>query len=174
MDKLVRADRQNKFQNINKLFSERIEALKYYYTPDNMAFFGSSEKELMVRLSYHLREAEYDASFAMLATIESALRCDAEYRHKKRLKDQRSQAVSRLLKQVQYPSYRYVKTSKIVETLKHDDSVPQHTLSLLKRYFKYRNWLAHGRYWEPDFGEDTPVFSDIYQLALEIEAILYH
>ena len=35
------------------------------------------------------------------------------------------------------------------------------------------NWLAHGRYWESDFGKDTPVFSDIYQLAQEIETVLY-
>ena len=176
MAKLVRSGEHKTFLEIKRLFTERQEALRFFYTPNNMNFFGRSETELMERLSYHLQEAEYDASLALFAAIEAALRLDIHYRHEKRLKDLRSRRIRELLNRPRGRSNHDIEIDEIIKTLKIGASVSQRSIdriiSRLQEYFKYRHWLAHGRYWKRKQGSCTPTFSDIYRLAQEIEKVL--
>ena len=44
----------------------------------------------------------------------------------------------------------------------------------LKGAFKFRHWLAHGRYWDPNLGRKKYDFQSLYALAEEFfECFLY-
>jgi hypothetical protein len=172
MTKLVRSNKLKNFSDIKRLFAERNEALQCFCASGNPHFWGYTEKELKEHLSDHLQETEYDASLALLAAIEAAFRFDFDYRRKKRLKDSRSKEIRRLSKLPKRNSYE-ISINKIFGTLKIDQAVPNHTITLLNNYFKYRNWLAHGRYWNLNRGANKPTFLEIYQLAQAIENVLY-
>ena len=171
--KLNRSHEHKTFSDIARLFAERKAALKYFCVPGHVYFSRYSEKELQERLSYHLQEAEYDASLALLAAMEAAFRLDFDYRQKKRLKDTRSREVRRLSGSPRGEFNYEISINALLNTLKLDPFVSDRIITLLKNCFKYRNWLAHGRYWHLNIGADKPAFSDIYQLALAIEDRLY-
>lgn len=54
-----------------------------------------------------------------------------------------------------------------------DEVHPQYKgfISELITAFKYRHWLAHGRYWEPKLGRIYDYYS-LYDLAYEMENLL--
>ena len=43
------------------------------------------------------------------------------------------------------------------------------TISFLKDAFKYRHWLAHGRYWTLKAGKKRYDFYELYNLAAEVD-----
>jgi len=170
MARLKRSNEHQTFAEIKLLFTERNEALQRFCLQNNVYFLGYTKQELEDRLSYHLREAEYDASFTLLAAIEAAFRLDCDYRLKNRLKDPRSKVLRRMSKELS----RHISIDELFDALKEDHSIPNHTITLLKIYFKYRHWLAHGRYWHLQTGlSKLPTFADIYQLAQTINNLLY-
>ncbi len=52
----------------------------------------------------------------------------------------------------------------IFNSWKHPSDVPNYIVSELIGAFKYRHWLAHGRYWEPKLGSKYDYHS-IYTLG---------
>lgn len=173
MAKLVRSNEHKTFDDVSLLFAEKKEALKRFCVCENEYFTGFSKKELTEHLSYHLQEAEYDACLALLAAIEAAFRLDFDYRHKKRRKDSRSKAVRRISKTPRGEFSFRISIESLFDILALDNTAPARTINLLKIYFRYRHWLAHGRYWQLRIGRDRPTFSDIYQIAQAVDAALY-
>jgi len=171
---LKRSDEHQLFSDIQWILKERNEALTSFFVLDNAYFFGCTAEEVKNRLDCHLQEAESDASFALLAAIEAIFRLDFDYRRKNKLKDPKSKALRRISKSPRDHFKHDVSMNKLFNVLATDDSVPRHTITFLKICFEYRNWLAHGRYWQLNIGRDKPTFSEIYQLAQTIENRLYH
>jgi len=141
--------------------------------PDS--FWGYSEKEIRKHLAYHLQEAEYDASLVLLGAIEAAFRLDFDYCYTKKLKDKRSIAVRNLAKDAiargVVHSYK-IPITELCELLEHSSSIQKHEITLLKVYFNYRHWLAHGRYWQLKLGRSKPTFMEIYEIAKTLKNLL--
>lgn len=172
LKKLKRSDEHKDFTEIEQLFAERKEALELFFVVHS---FGHSEKEVKEKkkyLDYQLQEAEYDASLALLGAIEAAFRLDFDYRHTQRLKDARSKAIRGMTELTRDVFSSKVPMSKLFELLSIDHSAPGRTINLLHIFFQYRNWLAHGRYWQLKLKIGRPTFSDIYQVAQAIKNIL--
>jgi len=164
------------FSDVARLFEERKEALQLYCA---RFFFGCSENEMREHLAHHLQEAEYDASLTLLAAIEAAFRLDFDHRYEMKLKDQWSKKVRQMAKDVGTRPHRDIPIIQLIHLLEMV-FVPKHIITLLIKYFKYRNWLAHGRYLcleDLELGKNKPSkppFLDIYQLAKTIEKSFTH
>lgn len=56
----------------------------------------------------------------------------------------------------------------IFEIWKNELQANTFLISNLKSVFKYRHWLAHGRYWTLKAGKPQYDFSELYILALQL------
>jgi len=124
-------------------------------------FAGKSETEIGVELTTVSEENEHLVSLNLLAAVEAAFRIDYLQRCYKRKKDDLSHTL------------RTIHSFKGSHASLEDDIFPawkEHSVSStaivseLKGAFKYRHWLAHGRYWEPKLGKKYDYFS-VFMLA---------
>jgi|APAga8741243810_1050097.scaffolds.fasta_scaffold02154_3 hypothetical protein len=128
-------------QSINLLYSTK--------NPDYQAdFVGMSIEEIEEKKEDLLKENDITHSLLILTTIEALIRLDAD----KKYCDKRKDGFSRSIKEI------YDKTKgeriKLDEDLIHTRMMEDHIglrrfYNELKKCFKYRHWLAHGRYWDP-------------------------
>jgi len=173
LKKLKRSGEHKAFSEIEQLYVRRKEALEFLFAAQS---FGCSENEIKIKkehLDYQLQEAEYDASLALLGAIEAAFRLDFDDRHHKRLKDPRSKAVREMSKLPRGDALNYrIPITCIFNLLTIDHSAPERTINLLKIYFKFRHWLAHGRYWQLHLGINRPTFSEIFHVAQKVQSVL--
>ena len=172
MPKLRRSEEHKTFSEIARMFAERKEVLMLFYVRNNEDLIGYSEKEILDRLDYHLREAEYDACLTLFGAIEAAFRLDVDHRHKKRLKDMRSKAARQMIKLSREHFDHRIPINDLFDLLAIDHSATKNTIDSLKVCFKYRHWLAHGRYWQLKLGRSRPTFSEVFQLAQKIKNVL--
>jgi len=144
------SDKHKSFFDIKLIFEERKEALRHFCECDDVSYwFEFPQKVVEEFLADHLQEAEYDACLALFGAIEAAFRIDLFVRHKNRGKDPRSKAVRLMLKELSRGGFdKDIDLDKIIRLLATDPSVSnsKQTINLLVVFFKYRNWLAHGRY----------------------------
>jgi len=176
------SNQHQSFSDIKRIFEERKKAIRHFCECDDVSYwleFSPKTAEELVEkfLADHLLEAEYDACLTLFGAIEAAFRMDLFVRHKKRGKDPRSKAVRQMLKNVPRGGFdKDIDLDKIFGLLATDPSVSnsKQTINLLVVFFKYRNWLAHGRYWvlEKLGILKPPTFDEIYQLAEEIKIVL--
>jgi hypothetical protein len=171
--KLSRSGEQLTFAEIKRIFEERKLALKLFFssqTPQMLA--DSSAKERRDLLIKHIQETDYDARLNLFAAIEAAFRIDCDYCCQQRPKNPRAKAVRKMVKTFEgVPSHR-IALSKLFEQLLANGLVKRSVVNRLKQFFKFRNWLAHGRYWTFKSGVQ-PAFADIYELAQAIDGVLY-
>lgn len=126
-------------------------------------FAGYTSEEIRQEMNSLLEEQDRTISMNLLAALEAAFRVDFLQRCYKRRRD----PVSREFRKLHALRERYVSLEgDIFRIWKQESSVPSSVISDLKGAFKYRHWLAHGRYWVPKFGRYD--YHDIYTLAEEI------
>ena len=128
-----------------------------YYTHDEVA------KERDDRLE------EIDASLALtlLASIEATFRVDYLRRCYRRRRDSLSRDF-RLLYRKKGRNVSF--EEELLEGWKRHSNVRQSLLGDIKGAFKYRHWLAHGRYWIPKLGRRYD-FSNIFGLVAPGQAL---
>jgi hypothetical protein len=93
--------------------------------------------------------------------LEAAFRVDYECRCQRKMKDDLSRAFRAI--------YRSRKTSvsldeDIFEAWGQNSTESRQLIGELRGAFKFRHWLAHGRYWKPKLGRKYD-FSYVYLLA---------
>lgn len=126
-------------------------------------FAGYTSEEIRQEMNSLLEEQDRTISMNLLAALEAAFRVDFLQRCYKRRRD----PVSREFRKLHTLGERYVSLEgDIFRIWKQESSVSSSVISDLKGAFKYRHWLAHGRYWVPKFGRYD--YHDIYTLAEEI------
>ena len=126
-------------------------------------FAGYTSEEIRQEMNSLLEEQDRTISMNLLAALEAAFRVDFLQRCYKRRRD----PVSREFRKLHALGERYVSLEgDIFRIWKQESSVSSSVISDLKGAFKYRHWLAHGRYWVPKFGRYD--YHDIYTLAEEI------
>ncbi|MDR3197932.1 MAG: hypothetical protein LBU34_08710 [Planctomycetaceae bacterium] len=172
VNQLSKSGKHRAFDEISRIFEERKYALKEFFVPKNRYFMGFSENEIQEQLIEHIREAEYDACLTLLAAIEAAFRIDCDYCCRKRPKTPRAKTVRKIVQTFEGISIDRINLSKLFEQLLADQSVNRSIVNRLKQFFKFRHWLAHGRYWTFKSGE-PPTFGEIYKLAQVIDGLLF-
>ena len=126
-------------------------------------FAGYTSEEIRQEMNSLLEEQDRTTSMNLLAALEAAFRVDFLQRCYKRRRD----PVSREFRKLHALRERYASLEDdIFRIWKQESSVSSSVISDLKGAFKYRHWLAHGRYWVPKFGQYD--YHDIYTLAEEI------
>jgi hypothetical protein len=96
-----------------------------------------------------LGELDFTSSLSVLSSVEAAIRLDYLRRVYGRWRDPLSKAMKKL-HQERENSARL--EDELIRLWYEETNVPKLLLNALVGAFKYRHWLAHGRYWTPRFG----------------------
>lgn len=138
------------------------------YTTD---FLGYSEVKVNSEKNLLLKELSVEASLCLLSFIESRFRIDFIIRCQRRKKD----SLSTDFRAIYNPAkrlYTYSLTDDIIENWKKNMPEQKDTFDRLVDAFKYRNWVAHGRYWHFKDNPNKFTFNAIWMLNEKIDVIL--
>ena len=106
-------------------------------------------------------EADLSSSLTVLASVEAAFRIDYLQRCYRRGKD----PVSRAFRDIYKAKRQHASLEdEIFEVWVGNSSVPRSIIGKLRGAFRFRHWLAHGRYWTPKLGRRYD-FNDVFALA---------
>lgn len=147
-------------------YYQNLEASTHLYfslsNPDSdRVFNGKSPSEIREELESTVEENERLIALSLLASIEAAFRVDYLQRCYKRKKD----SLSITLREIHQAKGNQASLEEdILTAWKNNTTTTTYILSDLKAAFKYRHWLAHGRYWQPKLGKKYDYFS-IFSLA---------
>ncbi len=107
------------------------------------------------------RETDVFAALGVLSALEAALREDFIIRCIKRSSDPLSKY---FLEIYAIKGLRASLEEEILEGWKLHSTIEAHTIGQIKGAFKFRHWIAHGRYWVPKIGQSYD-FPSVYQIA---------
>jgi hypothetical protein len=151
--------------DIAEYHNDVLASLKMYFSqlaPSVAAsFVGRLPHEV---LASRVEETDFRSAMAILSTLEAAFRVDYEYRCQKRMKDDVSRAFRAIHK---LRKSRVGLEEDIFEVWKENSTASRQLIGELRGAFKFRHWLAHGRYWEPKLGRKYD-FNFIYSLADDV------
>lgn len=123
-------------------------AIREYHSPGSPTyatrFFGLSTHEVSDKLQMCLDELEKAATLSVFACIEANVRLDYLQRTYERRKD----ALSRLMRTIHKQKNNNASlTDDLLPAWKVQRHAPDALVNQIIAAFKYRHWLAHGRYW---------------------------
>jgi hypothetical protein len=128
-------------------------ALRLHFSPSAPTFavrlVGKTADELDRELASRLDESDVRSAFFALTSLEASFRIDFDFRCRKRLKDDLS-IYFRQVKKTRKDAVRL--DEDILEGWKRHADAPPALISDLRGAFKFRHWIAHGRYWTPKLG----------------------
>lgn len=117
-----------------------------------------------------LLENERAVALIILAAIEAWFRIDCETRAKKREKSE----VGRRFKKMYAAagqSIARVRFEDILNAWSKNEPRSKQIIGQVKSAFKYRHWLAHGRYWTPKLGRGYN-YAEVYGVANKAAILL--
>lgn len=159
---------------IKTYYDHAKSAIKYKYDPRNplyeIEFFGLSKNEVAKMQNEDLKELSIEGGMALLSAAEAAFRVDFITRCRSRKKDKINIDFKAILKKYK-KLYEVRIREDILDRWQKEFPTDKHYLSTLKNRFDYRNWLAHGRYWNKynNAGQANYSFDSLY---LEISAMM--
>jgi hypothetical protein len=140
-------------------------SLTLYFSADSPNYTVRFDKYAAAKvtdeLRERLREADLTSSLTVLASVEAAFRIDYLQRCYRRGKDPVSRAFRDIYKVKQW----YVSLeNEIFEAWTNNSSGVRPIIRELRGAFRFRHWLAHGRYLTPKWGRRYD-FEDVFALA---------
>jgi hypothetical protein len=114
-------------------------------------------------LELRIQETNMRSALAILASLEATFRVDFECRCQNKLKDD----VSRAFREIHKQQKGVRLDEDIFDTWSQHSIIisgPRQLVGELRGAFKFRHWLAHGRYWNPKLGRKYD-YNGIYHLA---------
>lgn len=164
-----RLSRSYQEQNINSIAEYRmmvVHALRFYYSSDNPEFNVIFANKTIEEIQRELRKAENEvdlqSSLALLSVLEARFRIDYAIRCEKRYKDELSRRFRELHK---HHGFRAHLENDIFNAWEVHAPGMKGLISELRQAFKYRHWLAHGRYWLLKVQIDRFDFQYLYSLT---------
>ena len=152
---------------IAQYYSDIEASVRNYFSFDNLhlddRFIGYTPLEIELEMYSVLAEHARSTSMSILAALEATFRMDFLQRCYKRRKD----TLSRSFRELHRQRGQYVPLKDIFSQWQSYPNVSRSIISDLERAFKYRHWLAHGRYWTPKIGREYD-YDHIYALAESI------
>lgn len=146
--------------------SDLEDALRQYFgmTSDHIPgrFVGYSRQELKLELQKRLDELELTSALALLASFEATLRIDYLRRCYEKRKDPLSLEMRNLYK---LRGARAGLEEGILVAWRRSMPGSKRLIDDLAAAYKFRHWLAHGRYWTPKLGTRRFDFHQAYTLV---------
>ena len=130
-------------------------------------FIGLTKEEFELLFEKKLKDMDRMFSLELLSSIEANFRMDYLNRVYNRKKDSLSRTLREIFKE---KSPRVSLEENILENWKSEYPAFKKYLSDYKGAIKYRNWLAHGRYWTPKLPK-YDVF-EVYTICRNMKEIL--
>ena len=125
-------------------------------------FAGYSIQEVETELEERRAELDLNTTMNLLASIEATFRVDYLQRCYQKKKDGVSSKFRDLHKE---KGSRVSLEDEIFEAWKLYNPTCAPLIGYLRGAFKFRHWMAHGRYWKPKLGQKYD-FTSVYQLSL--------
>jgi hypothetical protein len=149
-DRVNFSKQQPEIQSLAGYYNDVESSLKLYFSPDAQSypvrFVGYSHAEVRKELQERLTELELASALTVLSAIEAAFRVDYLQRCYRKQKDDVSRAFRELHKR---KGSRVSLEDEILEIWKNRAAGTSAVVAGLRAAFRFRHWLAHGRYWEP-------------------------
>lgn len=145
--------------------------------PDYDAIFANkSEAEVAAELDSLKEELSMEGAFELLAYLEKDFRTDCHIRCTRRYKDELSMTFKDVYQSVGKLQYKIGFIDVIVASWKkvllepdpHDQDVLD-MFSQINDMFNFRNWMAHGRYWEYPYSRGKHNFDVVWIMVNEVE-----
>ena len=156
-------------QEIAEYHQDAGDSLRGFFSPlavrVNVRYLFSTEAELSTILAMRLAETELRSCFAILSLIEAVLRVDYATRCSARLKDPLSRDFRNLFKRY---GNRISFEEDILRLWSEHHPELKREIGELRGAFRFRHWLAHGRYWAPKLGRKYD-FTEVFLLAVFIK-----
>ena len=123
-------------------------SLRLYFTsnPDFVTRFASDKpSKVEMKLADRLSETDMRSALAIMARVEAAFRID----YKQRCEMKKPDSVSRAFRALFKTRGRNVRLEdEIWEVWRQSYPSTSPLISQLRSVFRFRHWLAHGRYWK--------------------------
>ena len=139
-------------------------AIESYFTIGNPSsaqrFLGFAPGEVRTEKELLIEELRRSSSMDVFGALEAAFRIDYLQRCYRRERDD----VSRTFRNLHNDRGPHVSLEgDILAAWRQNSDVPHKVIADLTDAFKYRHWLAHGRYWNPRFRKLD--YDEVYTLA---------
>jgi hypothetical protein len=162
-----------RIDNVAQMYADTEKSLRFYYDSPGIEhrdtkFLGYSHDEVRQELQERLRELDGNAALEIMSALEASFRMDYQDRCDQRWKDDLSRHFRDLYKR---NGSRVSLEADILKAWKQYSQSAKMLVSQTIGAFKYRHWLAHGKYWVPKLGQVYDFFS-VYQLAQQMEVLL--
>ena len=145
-------------------YDSTLAAIDEYYNPTgtNPALIGLSKKEVKTKREKLLRELSIECGMMLMSAVEAAFRTDFVLRCRKSRKEQIDYDFKRVLEGVK-ELYHVRIREDLIDRWAKEYPADKHCFSLLKNRLDYRNWVAHGRYWNKyqNAGVSTMAFTSL-------------
>jgi hypothetical protein len=158
---------------IAKYHEDAVSALELFFNDTSTysaeRFIGYTPAERAGELKKHIDETSLRSILIILASLEASFRVDYEFRCQKRFKDDLSRAFRSIHKEKED---RVSLDEDIFEVWKTYLVESKRLIGELKTAFRFRHWLAHGRYWQPKIGRSFD-YESVYDLAAAVNEELF-
>lgn len=170
-DRLTLDDVWEQYQTVRDSVNRRVVEFKRIPAE---RFFGKTEIEVQEYFDEVLDELDIETSFFLLASIEAEIRTDFLRRVYERRKDPVSRRFRETYKGVAcaHDKAKVRLEEDILDPWAQLEPEARQFIGDLKGALKYRNWLAHGRYWIPKLGRLTYDPSALVRLATDFFRIV--
>lgn len=157
------SDNTPSISDIDTYYNDSEQALRLFFSTHSPSyasrFISYSQNEIQEELNARLDELDQTSSFVLLTSIEASFQIDYLQRNYQRKKDHVSQAMRDLYKQ----KGRFASLEEIFDIWKNKINGLNVIIGDLNGAFKFRNWVAHGRYLTPMLGKKYD-YQSIYMI----------
>lgn len=164
--RLSRSYEEKAIETIAEYRTRLIASLSLYYSAMNprfeLLFAGQSYSEVRRQYDQDKEELDRQTSLELFSAIEAQFRIDYAIRCEHRIKDPLSKAFQNRHKRRGLGVHL---ENEILRDWEEYGSFPKSTIRELRQAFKFRHWLAHGRYWLIKADVRRFDFPYLYQLA---------
>lgn len=177
------ASHNRSLEEIKSYYDKVLDSLERQYSRDtnvdyDIIFANRSEEDVVAELDNLKEELSMEGAFELLAYLEKDFRTDCHIRCTRRYKDELSKSFKNVYKSVGKIQYKIGFLDVIVagwkEVFLEPDPHNQDVLDMFSQIndlFNFRNWMAHGRYWEYPYNRGKHNFDAIWIMVNEVENV---
>jgi hypothetical protein len=158
---------------VAKYHRDAESSLRLYFTSDNPSFVarfaGYVPSKVEEELADRIGETDMRSALAIMTRIEAAFRIDYQMRCRRKETDGVSVAFRRLKRTYGEQYWRVPLERMIFETWRTVYPETSNLISELNGAFRFRHWLAHGRYFQPKLARKYD-YQGLYVLAVNVMA----
>jgi hypothetical protein len=140
-----------------------VSAVAHRLRPYELRFKSLTPREISEFFFAQTTHLELLTMFAILATTEAILRIEFNSRVDARRKD----GLSRRFRKIKKANGDKVRLDEDILGALKEEGVPTSVVGDFRGVLKLRDWLAHGRHWRPNLGQNY-VPGDVFDIAKKL------